>query len=199
MFENSSVFPLLLALALSGCAEDIGFDDERDPEQDSNGDTNELIVHEQLGGGVTRSTVDATDEAQIVQLDLDRTATVGEGEAGWDLGFRRYDVMLAGGISGDSGVEAAIVEGVEFEQLTAVPDDVTWRTDTADGDDEDMDPDLVFIDWYDYDFMTHLLTPKHRVYLIRSSEGAVFKLQIADYYSDAGTSGFVEFYWAPLS
>ena len=186
---------LLLALALSGCAEDIGFDEHGDDHHEAE----ELIVHEELGGGVVRSTVDASDEEAMVYLDLDGQATLEEGEEGWDLGFRRFEVFLAGGISGDAGVEVAIVEGAAFEELTAVPDDATWRTDAEDGEDEDTDPDLAFVDWYDYDFMTHVLTPKDRVYLVRSSDGAVFKLQIADYYSDTGTAGFLQFYWAPLS
>jgi hypothetical protein len=205
MTKQAFLSPLLLALslALAGCAEDIGFDDQGDDGSDDQGDegnepADEAFVHEELGGGVVRTTADASDEAKMVYLDLDGQAAVAEGEDGWDLGFRRYEVILAGGISGDAGVEVAIVEGTAFEQLTAVPEDAQWRTDAADGEDEDTDPDLAFIDWYDYDFMTHLLSPKDRVYLVRSSDGAVFKLQIADYYSETGTAGFVQFYWAPL-
>ena len=205
--------------AVSACTEDLDFDDDTaaddehddahddddDDEDDESGETDEpgdsgdeRVEHEPLGGGVVRTTVDASDEAETVYLDLDTQLGMASPDAGWDLGFRRFDIVVDGGISGDAGVEVAIVDAAAFEELTEVPDDAAWLTDAADGDDEDEDPDLAFGDWYDYDFTTHVLTPKDRVYLVRTSEGAVFKLQIADYYSEAGSSGFLKFYWAPL-
>jgi hypothetical protein len=205
---------LLLALAAAplGCAESIGFDDtpadeeaeeaegdgDGDATGDGDGDEDERVEHDELGGGVVRTTVDASDEQAWVYLDLDSKAALAEGVVGWDLGFRRFEIILNGGINGDEGVELAFIDGVDFETLTELPDDLTWITDAADGDDENMDPDLAFFDWYDYDIATHVLTPKDRVYLVRSSDGALFKLQIANYYSEAGSSGFMQFYWAAI-
>lgn len=190
------LYPLtLLSLALA-CAPDLGetLDDTgEDAFEDS-----ERIEHEALGGGVLRTTIDASDEAEWVYLDVDTGAEASPDDASWDLGFRRFDIIVNGGINGDGGIEVAFVEAADFESITAVPADATWSSDAADGEDENEDPDLVFGDWYDYDFTTHVLTPKDRVYLVRSSDGAVFKWQFADYYSMAGTSGFPKFYWAPL-
>jgi hypothetical protein len=185
-------YPLTLLVLVLACAPDLG-DGLEDTGEDS-----ERIEHEELGGGVLRTTIDASDETEWVYLDLDTANEASPADAGWDLGFQRFDIIVNGGINGEAEVEVAIVEGIDFNSLTAVPDDTVWSSDAADGEDEGEDPDLVFGDWYDYDFTTHVLTPKDRVYLIRSSDGSVFKWQIADYYSMAGSSGFPKFYWAPL-
>lgn len=209
---HAVILPLTLTLALPlGCAESIGFDDEGldlgdesestsdDAAESDTGGAAGKIEHQALGGGVVRTTVDASDESAWVMLDLDGPSELAADDAGWELGFQRFSILVNGGISGSEGVEVAWVEGVAFESLVEVPSDLTWTSDAADGDDDDTDPDLAFVDWYDYDFMTHLLSPKDRVYLIRKGDGTLFKLQIADYYSESGTGGFVQFYWAPLA
>jgi hypothetical protein len=86
-------------------------------------------------------------------------------------------------------------------QIVADPDRIAgpgdgWATDAADGDDENEDPDLVLGGWYDYDFMTHVLTPRAQV--VRTAQGNAFKLEILAYYDDAGTSGMLTIRWAPL-
>jgi hypothetical protein len=181
---------------------DDGDSGDADGETEETGETGETgddrFEHQALGGGVVRTIVDATDEASFVYLDLDAQFGTATPDPGWDLGFSRFNIIVNGGISGDAGVEVALVDGADFEQLSEVPVDAVWITDAPDGDDEDTDPDLAFADWYDYDFMTHVLTPKDRVYLVRTDEGALFKLQIANYYSEAGSSGHLTFYWAPL-
>jgi hypothetical protein len=46
--------------------------------------------------------------------------------------------------------------------------------------------------------MTHVLTPRAQVYVVRTAEGNAFKLEILAYYDDAGTSGMLTIRWAPL-
>jgi hypothetical protein len=75
--------------------------------------------------------------------------------------------------------------------------DAAWRTDEADADGDGEDETL-FIDWFDYDSSTHILSPKRRTTLLRTVEGAVVKFEVVDYYDDAGTSGFLSFRWAQL-
>jgi hypothetical protein len=196
---TTRILCLLTTTLALGCADAIGFDDEgldeTTTEDDDTGTGDDTggegkVEHEELGGGVRRTTLDASDESAWVYLDLDTGDEAIEGGTGWDLSVRRFDILLAGGTSGDAGVEVAILEGAQFESLAEAPTDAVWITD--------QDPDLAMFDWYDYDMVTHLLSAKDRVYLIRSSEDAVFKLQIVDYYSSAGSSGFLQFYWAPL-
>jgi hypothetical protein len=216
-FWNHLPLVATLVAFTPACVEDLGFDDEtldegddKDSGDSGDGDSgdsgdgdpgdpgDDRFEHQALGGGVVRTIVDATDAESFVYLDLDTKRGTATPEPGWDLGFSRFNIIVSGGISGDAGVEVAIVDGASFEQLSEVPGDAVWITDAADGDDENTDPDLAFADWYDYDITTHVLTPKDRVYLVRSDEGAVFKLQIANYYSEAGTSGHLTFSWAPL-
>lgn len=214
--KHAPFLPFTLSLLLAGgCAESIGFDDEGlelgdDSETSSNDASDDeatsddtsadsgKVEHQELGGGVVRTTVDASDESAWVMLDLDGPSELAGDAPGWELGFQRFAIIVNGGVSGSEGVEVAWVEGVAFESLVELPEGLSWTSDAADGDDDDSDPDLAFVDWYDYDFTTHLLSPKDRVYLIRKGEGTLFKLQIADYYSEQGTGGFVQFYWAPL-
>jgi len=55
----------------------------------------------------------------------------------------------------------------------------------------------VLFNWYTYN--NTILTAKNNVYVIRDSKGtSFFKLQMLDYYSSSGTSGYPKFRWAKL-
>jgi hypothetical protein len=90
-----------------------------------------------------------------------------------------------------------VLDGVELDDITAIPNG-TWVTDAPDGDEHGTDPDYVTAGWYDYDFATHVLTPRAIVYVVKSVEGNAFALQIVEYYDDAGTSGWLQMRWKPL-
>ncbi|HWB77950.1 MAG TPA: HmuY family protein [Nannocystaceae bacterium] len=149
-------------------------------------------------GEVVHSTIDATDEAAWVRLDLETRAQVDESDDGWDLAFSRFNVALNGGVSGDGGMEAVLLDGVALDDVTSIPSG-PWVTDVADGDDHGDDPDYVTAGWYDYDFATHVLTPRPIVYVVKSVEGNAFALQIVAYYDDAGSSGWLQLRWKPLA
>jgi hypothetical protein len=53
--------------------------------------------------------------------------------------------------------------------------------------------------WYDYDMDAHTLAARDVVYAVRSASGNYFKIQMLDYYNDAGTAGYVKFKVAPLA
>lgn len=207
--------PFLAALLLAACAPDLagsladgsesgalpegsGASSEGGGEDEGSGPQ---VQHQDEGGGVTRSTVDATSEEQWVYLDLEsgQQLDVADGtqSAAWDLGFRRTTIAIDGGISGPGGMEAVALEGVAFADVTEVPAE-GWVTDAADGDDDDMEPDLALAGWYAYDFMTHVLTPLPLVYVVRTVEGNAYKLEVLDYYDEAGTSAVYTIRWAPL-
>ena len=140
--------------------------------------------------------VDASDTEQWIYVDLDARAEVTPADplddAVWDLGFRRFHIVVNGGVSGSAGVAVAVVDGQPLDAVEA-PDVAAFVTDVADGADEDTLPDYVFsggLDpWYAYDVVTHVLTPKARVFVVRTSAGALVKLAIDDYYDGAGGSG----------
>lgn len=148
---------------------------------------------------VAEITVDATDPGRWVGLDLDAfdPGADPDGEA-WDLRFRRFEVAVSGGVSGAGGVEVARLEGVPFEDALAVPSDAVWATDLPDADGDGV-LEYVFVDWYDYDQATHLLSPADRTYAVRTTEGAVYRLRFESYYDDAGTPARIRLRTGPLA
>ena len=81
-----------------------------------------------------------------------------------------------------------ILEGEDFDALTEVPDG-EWTAYSKDF----MD------DWYNYSGAPdHVVTPKDKVYVLRNGDGHVWKIQITNYYNDAGTSGYPTFLSARL-
>lgn len=158
------------------------------------------VVHEPEGGGVTRTTLDATDGLEWVYLDIDARDPLTEldgDESGWDLAFSRQRIMLDGGSSGDGGVEVAIVQAPRLEDVTAAPTE-GYVTDQADDDDENSEPEFAFDAWFDYNPDNHVLTPHELVFVVRSTEGAHLALEILSYYDDAGSSGVFSFRWKLL-
>jgi hypothetical protein len=186
-----------------GCAEDLrdALGDGSEGADDHAGAGGPQIDHDDDGDAVI-TTVDATDDAVWIYLDLETRTQVTvadplESDA-WDLAFQRYDIATNGGVSGPGGVTVAIVEGTDAASVTAVPSG-PWLADAADGDDTNDDPDYAMSGWYDYDIMTHVLTPKPVIYVVRSPEGNAFAIQVLDYYDDAGSSGWMQLRWRPLS
>jgi hypothetical protein len=195
-----SLLPVLLlpALMVIGCAPDL-----RTRVQWSNGSSTgegDPVGVLDTGADLTETTevmLDATDHEEWIRYDFERQGVVDE-DLPWDLSFRRYLVVLNGGVSGDGGVEAAVIPNVRFDDLDGVPEGTTWATDTADSNDDGVD-ETVLAGWYDYDSSTHVLTANGSVYLVRTAEDAVVKFEMLNYYDDSGTPGHVRFHWAQLA
>lgn len=200
--------PRLAALGavclLSACAADLRSAVKTD---DGGLDSGGPVDTEAVGGGDTgdlpvyQTRLDATSEERWVSLDLDAEAAGRAPEAGaWELQAQRYVLQLNGGVSGEGGVQIAIVEGAELEELDAETLDAlpgsAWITDAADADADGL-PEYALADWYDYDSGTHTLSPKPRAYGLRSTEGSLFAFVIDGYYDEAGTSGHLSLRWGP--
>jgi hypothetical protein len=86
---------LLLSLPLVACESDAVL-----PPDDTPGTTGELQV-------------DATSNSAFAYIDLDQLTTVSVSDptssTAWDLGIRRYEVRLSGGVAGPGGVDAALL------------------------------------------------------------------------------------------
>jgi hypothetical protein len=149
-------------------------------------------------GLVTKSiTIDSTDYEAWVYVDLE-TGTIGtEDDKTWDLALRRYVLALRGGVIGTGEVSAAVLEEASFDDLTVSPAD-GYMVDEPDGDDDDKEPEYVLGGWYDYDSSTHVLTPAAVVYAIWTGEG-YHRLEMLNYYSEAGTSGHLSFQWGEIN
>lgn len=149
-------------------------------------------------GLVTKSiTIDSTDYESWVYFDLETGAIGTESDKTWDLALRRYVLALRGGVIGTGEVSAAVLESASFEELTAAPAG-EYLVDEPDGDDENKDPEYVLGGWYDYDSTTHVLTPAAVVYVIWTGEG-YHRLELLNYYSEAGTSGHLSFQWGEIN
>ncbi|MCB9689010.1 MAG: HmuY family protein [Alphaproteobacteria bacterium] len=146
-----------------------------------------LTVHVD-GDGSRAVTLAATDAGAPVHLrlglDLALTPTDPATSDAWDLAVARTVISLGGGSSGGGSTEVAVLEGQDFAALSAAP--ATGFTTDADTDGDGATDVYAMGDWYDYDVRTHTLTPKDRVYVLRTTDGAAFKLQLLTY--DDGTT-----------
>ncbi len=131
-------------------------------------------------------TVNATDSENWVYVDLLRGEVVVINTAAtslnWDLGFKRTNVIVNGGVSGPGKAEATVLEDTSFEDILEAPkDDYVTDTDqistfaTGDG-------------WYTYTGPpNHWILPNERVYVIRTAIGNYAKLRFIGYYENNET------------
>ena len=175
-------------LLISGCAKSL------DP-----GDKDDTGSASELGAG--EAIINATSQEDWVYLNLESSSMVTpatpEDSTEWDLGFRRYKVMLNGGVSGSGGMEAVPMPGVDYNTQLEVPTE-GWLTDEPDAD-GDGDMEYALDSWFDYESSTHEVTPKDTIFVIRTADGALVKFEFLAYYDDAGTPAYVHVHWGPLA
>ncbi|MCP3139015.1 HmuY family protein [Pyxidicoccus xibeiensis] len=200
---------LLLAGWLSACGDDLEPEpgpqepvDETPNEPDSTRPENGTHVrHVDNGDGSFTTTVDATSKTEWIGLDLDAGRQVSAAtDAVWDLSFQRFGIRSRGGVNGTGGVEVAVLGDKTFAQVSQAPA-TGYTTDAADGADMGEDPDTVFQageGWYAYDPATHKLSPRARVYVVRTDSRAYFKVEMLAYYDDAGTPAMLKLRWAKV-
>lgn len=194
-----------VALLLSGlvaCNDDLQPTPGDPPDTQQPGDiTDANMSHEDHGDGTRTTTVDATSKDAWIALDLDQGRQVDAAQdAKWDVAFQRFHIRTRGGVNGKGGVEVATLSGVDFAQLAQAPV-AGYATDAEDGEDVGTDPDTPFEvgeGWYSYDMVTHKLTPRDRVYVVRSDEGAWFKVRLLAYYDAAGTPAVIQLRWGKV-
>jgi len=191
-----------IALALSACAPDLSLALEGGDMEDFSSEYGENLSHEDLPDGATKTVVDATDADAWIYLDLESrmqvTPATPEDSRDWDIAFRRFEIKTNGGVNGQGGVEAVGIEGMAFEAVAVAPIE-GYRVDAVDGPEEDnLLMDYVLNDWFNYSPMSHILTPRPVVFIVRSVESTYFKFAIDGYYSEAGTAGIMQFHWAEI-
>jgi hypothetical protein len=164
------------------------------------------VIHQDAGGGVTITRIKATDEVLWLFFDFESMEAVEpvtpEASELWDLGFRRFHIKLNGGASGTGGMEVALLAGVAFADVSQAPADGYVSDAPDDEEDVDLDPEYVMSKgdtaWFDYSLMTHVLTPRDHVYVVRSVEGRYYKMQLLGYYDDAGSPAYPRFQWSQI-
>ena len=137
-------------------------------------------------------TVDATDRENWAYVNLTEGETVDIADAAtsiaWDLGFKRTEVIVNGGVSGPGKTGALALEDISFEDVNEAPEE-EYVSDTeqiatfARGD-----------GWYTYTGPpNHWILPNPSVYILRipvdptaESEGPYYyaKIRFVGYYEN---------------
>jgi hypothetical protein len=134
-------------------------------------------------------TADATDPERWRHFSFRLGSVVDAADAsGWDLAFRRYQILANGGpgYAGKGGIRN--LGELRFDDVRAVPD----RDYVA--NDSNPDPrNLAIVNWYGYGFLSHVLTPKPRVWAIRTADGRYAKMEIVSYYCPGSRPGCITF------
>ncbi|HWP38247.1 MAG TPA: HmuY family protein [Gemmatimonadales bacterium] len=134
-------------------------------------------------GAIDTVTMDAGDPERWRYFSFTRGVLPPGDTAAWDLAFRRFHVMTSGSIATDS-VQP-------FDRLVEAPAGgyvaTTFASDT-------VNPAVAR--WYRYSFVTHLLKPAPRVYVVRTNRGAFAKLEFLGYYCPGPAPGCVTFRYA---
>lgn len=155
--------------------------------------TNDSFITTETSSGSLVTQINASDKESWVYVDLDNTEEflTSKSEPVWDLAFKRQLISL----NNDELVAIAILQETSFDSVDGSPTADKFFNDAS--DDED---DLAFSQergWYSYNLLKHELSARQpRTYIVRSTEGTLFKLSFKDYYDDNGNGGYPKFEWA---
>lgn len=144
-------------------------------------------------GDALRVTLDARDPERWVSVDL-ASGRVHDGRVpGWDLAARRFRVIANGGpgLPGDASVAPAGRRDLGGAGATA---GIGWTATERNEDGELRHPLLE--EWYEYDFFSHLLTPRERTYLVRTTDGRLAEVRFLSYYCPGPEAGCVTLRYA---
>jgi hypothetical protein len=123
-------------------------------------------------------TVDARDTERWRYVSLTRGRVLsGPDTAGWEVAARRYNLIANGDVV-DLGV-------ARFDSVARAPRALEANSSTVGR-------------WYRYSLLTHLLEPTGHVYVVRTTPGRLFKLEIVSYYCPGLTAGCMTIRYAPL-
>ncbi len=135
-------------------------------------------------------TIDARAESAWQFFDFSRSAVVERPDPlGWDLAFRRFRIIVNGGPGFAGGGAALALDDTTFDAVREAPaEDAAWRATVAQRGDSTH---AVLQGWYQYGFTSHILSPKPRVYVVRTADGRWAKFEIMGYYCPGATPGCV--------
>ncbi len=211
MKKRLEILGLFAVLALPACAAQLEPTDDGDDAgwlHPDGGAIDEWIpmghFRVKYQGDVVHVRVNATSYESFRYFDLDAVAN-DEDPARWDLRFQRMAVEMNGGVTGEGGVVALVLDGVSFDEVSVAPAS-GYSAPVPDSDDRDQYADSVFTGdhdepgnaWYEYTVDGHVLTPRPWVYVVKSTEGRAYKLAFDGYYDEAGSPANVQFRFAEI-
>ncbi len=136
--------------------------------------------------------IDATNEEQWTYFDFSRGEQVKIHDTSsleWDLAFRRGKIITNGGATNKFGKAGLINLGeVSFDAVENVPlkdfiPDKSTRTQTE---------NPVLVQWYKYNYISHKLTARKNVYVMRTSDGKFAKIQFLSFYCTDKQPGCIQ-------
>ena len=134
-------------------------------------------------------TVDATGPEQWRYFSFGLGSVIDNaGPMDWDLAFRRYQVIANGGSRFSGGGGIVDLGEVAFANVTSVPGAGYVVTE---GGTDPRNPAIA--GWYRYGFFSHVLTPKPRVWAVRTADGRYAKIEFVSYYCSRAQAGCVTF------
>lgn len=160
------------------------------------------MVQVTTAAGVTSGTVDGTAGGVVnsadnpyLYLDLKTGMKVAindldaRSSMAWDIAIKRASLRVNSGDSGTGGRKLAVVPAATLAEVTAPPASGYNVDDFADAACMLIalpigDPMSAFGEWYAYDTMTHVVTPKSEVYVLERPDGSHTALRVITYYGD---------------
>ncbi len=140
--------------------------------------------------GSRTTQIQATSKDGWVYFDFETETEVSAEDPTWDVGFQRFKFKL------NDAAAVATLKDTPYDALTEAPAD-GFEQDTP----KSPEPDYAFLrndGWYYYNLSSHTLTTRAFTYVLRSTEGAFFKVAFVNYYDSTGSSGFPAFKWQKL-
>ena len=140
--------------------------------------------------------VDATNEEEWTYFDFSRGKQVkihDPSSLEWDLAFRRGKIISNGGATNKFGKAGLIDLGeVSFDAVENVPlkdfvVDESTRTQTE---------NPLLVQWYKYNYISHKLTARKNVYVMRTADGKYSKIQFLSFYCADKQPGCIQMKYA---
>ncbi|MGP0628129.1 HmuY family protein [Nitrospina sp. 32_T5] len=141
--------------------------------------------------------VDARDEQTWRYYDFSRGGPVeihDRSSLEWDLAFRRGKIISNGGMTNKIGKAGLMDMGeVSYDAVEDVPLDREFIQDKA-TQTEPENP--VLAQWYKYNYITHKLTARKNIYILRTAEGNYAKIQFQNFYCADKQPGCIQMKYA---
>lgn len=142
-----------------------------------------------------RVTLDARDSERWIYYGFADGRISRRAFDGWDLAARRFRVVVNGGADLPGDARVARGPAGSLDSVRSVPREGWRATETKAGELRHA----LLQDWYEYDFFSHLLRPRPRTYVVRTTGGRHVALRFLGYYCPGTSAGCVTFRYRFLS
>lgn len=103
----------------------------------------------------------------------------------WDLAFRSTTILVNGGASGPGEGGVVVLDDTSFAAVTEAPGADAFAVDIGIEKTETAIPGGAGNGWYDYDFVSGVVSPRPAVLAVRTADGRYAKVEIESYYRGA--------------